>query len=76
MVMAKTYDVKCWDLAGHFLQDYPLLQTKQAQHALACDIQQAVEDFLDTDLASDGIQAVSLDHVSDLHNTLKRILGE
>lgn len=44
----KTYDVKCYELAIHFLQDEPNLDTQENQHELAAEIQQAVEDWFET----------------------------
>ncbi len=45
--MAKTYDVKCYELAEHFLQDHPQINTVDHAKALAGDIQDAIETFLD-----------------------------
>lgn len=39
----KTYDPASADLADHFLQDEPNLNTKEGRRDLACTIQQAVE---------------------------------
>jgi hypothetical protein len=44
--MASTYDPKCYDLAAHFLQDEPKLNTDAARVTLAAAIQQTVEDEL------------------------------
>lgn len=45
--MAKTYDVKCFDLAEHFLQDEPELNSDANAAELAAEIQEAIEDWLD-----------------------------
>lgn len=45
--MAKTYDTTVADLADHFLQDEPNLNTKEGRHDLACTIQQAIEDWFE-----------------------------
>ena len=42
-----TFDSKCFELAEHFLQDEPSLNTKAAKDTLASTIQQAVEDELE-----------------------------
>lgn len=64
--MAKTYDIWCYDLAGHFLQDEPCRKDPELYQrhltSLALHIQQAVEDWFvmpdDTsppaDIASQG----------------------
>ena len=46
--MAKTYDSKCFDLAEHFMGDVQVhaYARKALTRELACEIQQAVEDFL------------------------------
>ena len=41
--MTRTYDVKCEELAGHFLVDSPELLPKKSE--LASHIQEAVEDW-------------------------------
>lgn len=43
---AKTYDVKCYDLADEFLSDTPHLHTEKRTDELAKLIQQAIEDFI------------------------------
>lgn len=43
--MAALVDVKCWDLAAHFLQDGPSY-TEAHRMELARVIQQAIEDHL------------------------------
>lgn len=45
--MAKTADVKCYDLARHFLQDEATLNTKEHEAALAMVIQTAIEDWIE-----------------------------
>ena len=45
--MTKTYDVKCYELAEHFLQDHPEINSDDLCMALAIDIQDAIETFLD-----------------------------
>lgn len=40
-----TFDRKSYDLAAHFLQDEPFLNTEQNRRLLAKDIQAAVEDW-------------------------------
>lgn len=45
--MAKTFDEKCFELAEHFLQDEPGLNTEAAKTTLALAIQQAVEDEIE-----------------------------
>lgn len=42
--MAKTFDLKCFELAAHFLADTPEINTEAAKVTLACAIQQAIED--------------------------------
>lgn len=42
--MTKTFDVKCYELAEHFLPDDASETTKEA---LAIEIQGAIEDFLE-----------------------------
>ena len=47
---AKTYDVKCYELAEHFLQDhpdYPEVDPKDRCKQLASDIQDAIEVFFE-----------------------------
>lgn len=44
---AKTYDEKCYDLAGLFLQDEPDLFTLHHNHHLACAIQTAIEEYIE-----------------------------
>ena len=46
--MAKTFDPACYDLADTFISDHPDLRgdPEQLRNALACDIQQVIEDFL------------------------------
>jgi len=41
--MTKTFDEKCFELAEHFLQDEPGLNTEAAKTTLAAEIQWAVE---------------------------------
>jgi hypothetical protein len=41
--MTKTFDVKSYELAEHFLQDEPGLNTEAAKITLAREIQWAVE---------------------------------
>ena len=49
--MAKTYDVKCYELAEHFMQDEAIAKDKssdeykKACHQLALAIQETVEDW-------------------------------
>ena len=43
--MAKTFDSKCADLADHFMSDAPDEYSEKDRHELACEIQQAVEDW-------------------------------
>jgi hypothetical protein len=43
---AKTYDVKCYALAEHFLQDHPEINTVDRRKALAGEIQNAIESFI------------------------------
>lgn len=43
----KTYDPKSYDLAEHFLDAEPNLNTNAARHDLACTIQQAIEDWFE-----------------------------
>jgi hypothetical protein len=45
----KTYDEKCYRLAEQFLEDEPELYTMDKCHHLACAIQQAVEDFIESE---------------------------
>ena len=44
MATVNTYDSKCWDLAEAFLRDEEDLNTRDAKHALALEIQQCIED--------------------------------
>jgi len=44
--MSKTYDVKCYELAEHFLQDHPEINTVDRCRDLAGEIQEAVESWL------------------------------
>lgn len=47
--MAKTYDMKCLAIAQMFLADFPALTEAQRAdygHRMACDIQEAIEDFI------------------------------
>lgn len=46
MTTEKTYDVKCYELAKHFLLDHPDLNSDEFAHALAQSIQQCIEDKL------------------------------
>lgn len=45
--MARTFDIASFELAEHFLQDEPNLNTKEGQYDLARAIQQAVEDWFE-----------------------------
>lgn len=45
--MAKLYDTKCYDLAEAFLEDTPHLNTEARRKALASDIQDAIDTFID-----------------------------
>jgi hypothetical protein len=45
--MAKTFDIKCLELAQHFLGDEPDMNTSAARTTLAQTIQQAVEDEIE-----------------------------
>jgi hypothetical protein len=47
LMTAKTYDEKCLDLAEHFLQDEPDLDTIHNGHHLACAIQTAIEEWFE-----------------------------
>jgi hypothetical protein len=40
----KTFDIKCLELAEHFLRDEPDLNTAAARTTLACEIQECIED--------------------------------
>lgn len=42
-MMSKTFDARCYELAEHFLQDEPELNTEAARITLAREIQWAVE---------------------------------
>lgn len=42
-----TFDPKCWELAEHFLQDEPGLNTEAAKTTLAAEIQQAIENEIE-----------------------------
>jgi hypothetical protein len=42
----KTFDSKCFDLAEHFLSDYGNVRHMDKVN-LACDIQQAIEQFFE-----------------------------
>lgn len=50
--MVKTYDERCFDLAGVFLGDEPDAASmppemfKKLKHELACTIQESIEDWL------------------------------
>jgi hypothetical protein len=44
--MTKTFDPTCYQLAAHFLDDYPSLDTEAARTTLAAAIQQCIEDEL------------------------------
>jgi hypothetical protein len=45
--MAKTFDEKCLELAEHFLQDEPSLNTEAARTTLATAIQDCIEDEIE-----------------------------
>ncbi len=50
MTTARTYDIRCRDLADAFLVDYKDLTDKRRRelaHMLALDIQTAVDEFLE-----------------------------
>ena len=42
-----TFDIKCYELAEHFLQDLPELDTEPNRKTLAYAIQNCVEDEID-----------------------------
>ena len=42
-----TLDTKCFELAEHFLQDEPSLNTKAAKYTLAFAIQDAIENEIE-----------------------------
>lgn len=44
--MTKTFDQRCYDLAAHFLQDEPGLNTEAARVTLAAEIQYCIESEL------------------------------
>lgn len=44
MATVTTYDVRCHELAKHFLSDCHDLNTEKLTHMLALEIQQVVED--------------------------------
>jgi hypothetical protein len=46
--MADTYDTKCYELAEAFLSDEPGLDTGKNIDQLAKDIQQVIEDFIES----------------------------
>jgi hypothetical protein len=46
--MANTYDTKCYELAEAFLSDEPEIDTEKNRDLLAKDIQQAIEDFIES----------------------------
>lgn len=41
--MTHNYDAKCYDLACHFLEDHPEINTEPVRDALAKDIQEVIE---------------------------------
>lgn len=43
-----TYDSKCYELAQEFLEDSGVEANLRNTHRLACAIQQAIEDEIDT----------------------------
>jgi hypothetical protein len=45
--MVKTYDPKCYELAGEFLSDSTDKNTEQNRDLLAKYIQEAIEDFIE-----------------------------
>jgi hypothetical protein len=45
--MAKTYDERCYELAGWFLSDHPKISNATNRHVLALVIQQAIEDQIE-----------------------------
>jgi hypothetical protein len=45
--MARTFDVKCLELAQHFLNDEPDLNTSAARTTLAQEIQQCIENEIE-----------------------------
>jgi hypothetical protein len=53
--MADTYDNKCYELAEAFLSDEPEIDTAKNRDQLAKDIQQVIEDFIES--AKDGVAA-------------------
>jgi len=44
-----SYDSKCYELAEHFLQDSPHINTEATRHRFAQYIQTGVEDWLSTE---------------------------
>ena len=46
----KTYDTKCYELAEHFLQDEPHLDTEKRRDALASLIQATIEPWIESEL--------------------------
>ena len=49
MTTVKSYDSKCWDLADAFLSDEPHLHDTDRIGKLALKIQEAIEDFVETE---------------------------
>ena len=52
MTIVKSYDSKCWELASYFLegdQDIAHLATTNRLEKLALEIQQTIEDFIETE---------------------------
>jgi hypothetical protein len=43
LIMAKTFDPHCFELAEHFLSDHPHLNTEAAKTTLAAEIQDTIE---------------------------------
>jgi hypothetical protein len=54
--MAKTYDERCYELAGWFLSDHPKISNADNRHALALVIQKAIEDEI-AYMRGDGLPA-------------------
>jgi hypothetical protein len=53
----ETYDPKCWELAGHFLDDHVAKDAPErgaVQNELAINIQRAIEEFLEDNAPSGG----------------------
>jgi hypothetical protein len=52
MSKPKTYDPKCYDLAGLFLGDEPALHTTDRIEALAAHIQSEIEEWIASEMAN------------------------